>query len=130
MPGFCHHAVPHDQAVAVLGVALKTQEANRLSFRERDRLAEIEQSFRLVHMGEEDALEAFDASGARRLAPALWGAEPAQMPIADARLGEMAASWFLEKPFLRETGAARMSRTSSTPASLSTRMKASTVPPS
>jgi hypothetical protein len=79
LPGLSHHAVAHDQAVAVLRVTLKTEQADRLSLRERDRLAEVEQSFRLLHMLTEDTLEAFDVSAARRIAPALRRAEPAQI---------------------------------------------------
>jgi hypothetical protein len=50
LPGLSHHAVPHDHAVAVLRVAFKTQEADRLRFCERDRLAEVEQGLWLPHM--------------------------------------------------------------------------------
>src|SRR6476660_9461935 len=89
LPGLSHHAVAYDQTVAVLRVALKTQEADRLSFRERDRLAEVEQGLWLLHMLLEDALEGFRVPRACRIAPALRGAEPAQVPIGDPGFGEM-----------------------------------------
>src|SRR4029078_5489339 len=56
---------------------------------ERDRLAEVEQGLWLLHMLQEDALETFDVSGARRLATALRRAESAQVPIADPGVSEM-----------------------------------------
>jgi hypothetical protein len=84
-----HHAVAHDQAVAVLRVALEAEQADRLSFGERDRLAEVEQGFGLLHMLQENALEAFDVSGARRVTTTLRCAEPAQVPIADRGVSEM-----------------------------------------
>src|SRR5262245_47944924 len=72
----------------------------------------------------EDALEAFDVSAAGGLASALRRAEPAQMAIGDAGLGKMGRELFLEKPFLREIGAAWISTTCSTPASLRARIEA------
>jgi len=57
----------------MLGVALETEQANRLCFRERDRLAEIEQRLGLFHMLKKDALEAFDISAARGIAPPASG---------------------------------------------------------
>ncbi|HEX6831614.1 MAG TPA: hypothetical protein VF090_08765, partial [Methyloceanibacter sp.] len=66
-----HHAVAYDQAVAVLRVALEAEQADRLSFGERDRLAEVEQGFGLLHMLQENALEAFGVSGARRVTTTL-----------------------------------------------------------
>jgi hypothetical protein len=57
LSGFPNHAVCHDHPVAVLRVALQTQQADRLLFRKRDRLTEIERGFRFVHMGKEDAID-------------------------------------------------------------------------
>ena len=72
--GFRHHAICHDQSVAVLGIAL-AQQADCLVFGKSYRLAEIDQRFRLVHMSKKNALEAFDIPGARCVPPALWCAE-------------------------------------------------------
>ena len=83
------HAAPHDHAVTVFGVALEAEQADRLRLRERDRLAEVEQGLRLLHMLTEDALEAFDVPAARSLAASLRRAKPAQMPIADPCFSEM-----------------------------------------
>ena len=68
--------------------------------RERDRLAEIEQRFRLIHMGKKDALEAFEVSATRRVSPALRGAEPAQMAVTDAGLGQVSGELVLREAFL------------------------------
>jgi len=125
--GFRHHAICHDQSVAVLGIAL-AQQADCLVFGKSYRLAEIDQRFRLVHMSKKNALEAFDVPGARCVPPALWCAEATQMAIADAGLGQVGGKPGLGEALLRETGAARMSRISSTHASLSVRMKAAMVP--
>jgi hypothetical protein len=51
--------------MAVLRVALRTQQADRLLFRKPNTLTEIEQGLRLVHMGKEDALEAFQVPAAK-----------------------------------------------------------------
>ena len=98
--GFRHHAICHDQSVAVLGIAL-AQQADCLVFGKSYRLAEIDQRFRLVHMSKKNALEAFDIPGARCVPPALWCAEATQMAIADAPRsgGRQAGSW--RSPFAR-----------------------------
>ena len=89
LAGLSRHAVCHDHAVAMLRVALEAEQADRLRLRQRDRLAEVEEGLRLLHMLKEDALEAFEVPAARRLAAALRGAESAQVPIADPGVCEM-----------------------------------------
>jgi hypothetical protein len=86
------------------GSPLETEQADRLSLRKRDGLAEIEESLGLLHMSEEDPLEAFDVTGARRLAAALRRAEPAQMAVADSGLGKMGRELVLRKPLLARDG--------------------------
>jgi hypothetical protein len=100
LPGFSHHAVCHDRAVAVLRVPLETQQADRPTLRERDRLAQVEQGFRLIHMGKKDALEAFEVSATGRVSPALRGAEPAQMAVTDAGIGQVSGELILREAFL------------------------------
>ena len=73
----------------MLRVALEAEQAHRLSFGERDHLAEVEQGFGLLHMLQENALEAFGVSGARRVTTTLRCAEPAQVPIADPGISEL-----------------------------------------
>jgi hypothetical protein len=81
-------------------------------------------------MLKEDALEACHISGLSGVASSLWGAEPAQMAIGDADLGEMRGELMLGEGLLaRETGAARMSSTSSIPAFRRVRMKAAMLVP-
>ena len=75
-----------------------------LRCREPDRLAEIEQRLWLAQMLEEDALEACYVSGVGRVAPALGGAEPAQMAIGDARLGKMRRELMLGEALLARDG--------------------------
>ena len=130
LTGLLGHTVRHDQPVAVLWLAFQAEQADGLRCREPDRLAKIEQGLGLAHMLKEDALEACHISGLSGVASSLWGAEPAQMAIGDADLGEMRGELMLGEGLLaRETGAARMSSTSSIPASRRVRMKAAMLVP-
>lgn len=61
---------------------------------------EIEHGLRFVHMGKEDALEAFQVPAARGVAPSLRGAEAAQMTITNARLGQVRRELVLRKTLL------------------------------
>src|SRR5512147_1834691 len=55
-------------------------------------------------MSEEDPLEAFEVSGARRLAAALGRAEPPQMAVADPGLGKMGRELVLRETLLARDG--------------------------
>ena len=84
----------------MLRVALEAEQANRLCSRQRDRLTEVEEGLRLLHMLSEDTLEAFEVPAARRLAPALRGTEPAQMPVADPGFCKMGGELVLGEALL------------------------------
>ena len=50
LPGLLDHTVRHDHAVTMLRIALEAKQADRLAFRQRDCLAEIEEGLWLLHM--------------------------------------------------------------------------------
>ena len=97
---------------------------------QRDRRAEIEQGFRLLHMGKKDALEASEVSAARRVPTALWSAEPAEMAVTDASLRQVGRELGLRKALLARDWRRADVENKSTFACLRVRMKASIVPPS
>src|SRR4051794_458736 len=89
LAGLLGHALGDDQSVTVLGIPLEAEQADCPLLAEGDRLAEIEQGLRPGHVLAEHLLESLEVARAGRLAPALRRAEPAQMAIGYAGLGEM-----------------------------------------
>src|SRR5262249_15706194 len=98
------HAFGHDQAMALLWIALKTKQADGLTCSEAQGFAQIMHRFRLLEMVPKNALERVMVSRARSLASLFRRAESAQMAIADPSFRQMLGEGSLGEPLLARDG--------------------------